>query len=96
LPSLGTRASSSTWAGGRPEWGVVSSAKADLGIRPADFEDAVVWTGSDLRTITVRADVTEELGSEVNVLFMIDAPGPEYRNGSMLDRPCQNESTDGA
>jgi hypothetical protein len=36
-----------------------------------------VWTGSDLRTITVRADVTEELGSEVNVLFMIDAPPVE-------------------
>jgi multiple sugar transport system ATP-binding protein len=36
-----------------------------------------VWTGSDPPTITVRADVTEELGSEVNVLFMIDAPPVE-------------------
>ena len=44
-----------------------------LGIRPADLEDAAVWTGSDLPTITVRADVTEDLGSEVNVLFAIDA-----------------------
>jgi multiple sugar transport system ATP-binding protein len=48
-----------------------------LGIRPADFEDAAVWTGSDLPTITVRADVTEDLGSEVNVLFMVDAPPVE-------------------
>ena len=48
-----------------------------LGIRPADFEDAAVWTGSDLPTIQVRADVTEDLGSEVNVLFMIDAPPVE-------------------
>ncbi|HET9249800.1 MAG TPA: sn-glycerol-3-phosphate ABC transporter ATP-binding protein UgpC, partial [Actinomycetota bacterium] len=48
-----------------------------LGIRPADFEDAAVWTGSDLPTIQVRADATEDLGSEVNVLFMIDAPPVE-------------------
>ena len=48
-----------------------------LGIRPADLEDASVWTGSDLPTITVRADVTEDLGSEVNVLFAIDAPPVE-------------------
>jgi multiple sugar transport system ATP-binding protein len=48
-----------------------------LGIRPADLEDAAVWTGSDLPTITVRADVTEDLGSEVNVLFAIDAPPVE-------------------
>ena len=48
-----------------------------LGIRPADLEDAAVWTGSDLPTITVRADVTEDLGSEVNVLFAVDAPPVE-------------------
>ena len=48
-----------------------------LGIRPADLEDAAVWTGSDLPTITVRVDVTEDLGSEVNVLFAIDAPPVE-------------------
>jgi multiple sugar transport system ATP-binding protein len=48
-----------------------------LGIRPADLEDAAVWTGSDLPTISVRADVTEDLGSEVNVLFAIDAPPVE-------------------
>jgi multiple sugar transport system ATP-binding protein len=48
-----------------------------LGIRPADLEDAAVWTGSDLPTIAVRADVTEDLGSEVNVLFAIDAPPVE-------------------
>jgi multiple sugar transport system ATP-binding protein len=48
-----------------------------LGVRPADLEDAAVWTGSDLPTITVRADVTEDLGSEVNVLFAVDAPPVE-------------------
>ena len=48
-----------------------------LGIRPADLEDADVWTGQDLPTIDVVADVTEDLGSEVNVLFTIDAPPVE-------------------
>jgi multiple sugar transport system ATP-binding protein len=45
-----------------------------LGIRPSDLEDAAVWRSQDLPTIEVRADVTEELGSEVNVIFTIDAP----------------------
>lgn len=44
-----------------------------LGIRPSDFEDAEVWN-SDLPTIEARADVIEELGSEVHVLFTVDAP----------------------
>jgi multiple sugar transport system ATP-binding protein len=45
-----------------------------LGIRPSDLEDTAVWHSEDLPTIEVKADVTEELGSEVNVLFTIDAP----------------------
>jgi multiple sugar transport system ATP-binding protein len=44
-----------------------------LGIRPHDFEDADIWK-SDLPTIEVKADVTEELGSEVHVIFTVDAP----------------------
>ena len=44
-----------------------------LGIRPSDFEDADVWH-KDLPTIEAHVDVTEELGSEVNVLFTVDAP----------------------
>jgi multiple sugar transport system ATP-binding protein len=44
-----------------------------LGIRPSDFEDAEVWT-RNLPTIEARVDVTEELGSEVHVLFTVDAP----------------------
>jgi multiple sugar transport system ATP-binding protein len=48
-----------------------------LGIRPSDLEDTAVWTGQDLPTITVLADVTEDLGSEVNVLFTVDAPPVE-------------------
>jgi multiple sugar transport system ATP-binding protein len=44
-----------------------------LGIRPSDLEDAAVWSNPELPTIEVTADVTEELGSEVNVLFTVDA-----------------------
>jgi multiple sugar transport system ATP-binding protein len=45
-----------------------------LGIRPSDLEDTAVWSNDNLPSIEVRADVTEELGSEVNVLFTVDAP----------------------
>ena len=45
-----------------------------LGIRPSDMEDSAVWQAGSLPTIEVTADVTEELGSEVHILFRIDAP----------------------
>jgi multiple sugar transport system ATP-binding protein len=45
-----------------------------LGIRPSDMEDAAVWRNEQLPTIDVVAEVTEELGSEINVIFTIDAP----------------------
>jgi multiple sugar transport system ATP-binding protein len=45
-----------------------------LGIRPSDMEDAKVWSDESLPTIEVVAEVTEELGSEVNVLFEVDEP----------------------
>ncbi len=45
-----------------------------LGIRPSDLDDADVRSDPDLPTIEVTVDVTEELGSEVNVLFTVDAP----------------------
>ncbi len=45
-----------------------------LGIRPSDMEDADVRHDESLPAIEVTADVTEDLGSEVNVVFTIDAP----------------------
>jgi multiple sugar transport system ATP-binding protein len=45
-----------------------------LGIRPSDFEDAAVLGDETLPSIETRVDVAEELGSEVNVLFTVDAP----------------------
>jgi multiple sugar transport system ATP-binding protein len=44
-----------------------------LGIRPSDFEDASL-ADTAWPTISVTADVTEELGSEIHVIFTIDAP----------------------
>ena len=49
-------------------------ARVIVGIRPSDMEDAAVWHESGLPTIEVAAEVTEELGSEVNVLFAVDEP----------------------
>ena len=45
-----------------------------VGIRPSDLEDADVWAASDATILDVEVDITEELGSEVNVLFTVDAP----------------------
>jgi len=43
-----------------------------LGIRPSDFEDASLADTGWAR-ISATADVTEELGSEIHVIFTIDA-----------------------
>ena len=48
-----------------------------LGIRPSDFEDAAV-ADRQWGTMQVTAGVTEELGSEINVIFTIDAPHVEH------------------
>jgi len=51
--------------------------KVILGIRPSDFEDASLGTASR-GTMRVVAGVTEELGSEIMVIFTIDAPHVEH------------------
>jgi multiple sugar transport system ATP-binding protein len=50
--------------------------KIILGIRPSDFEDSTAANGSagGWTRLQARAEVTEQLGSEINVLFLIDAP----------------------
>ena len=45
-----------------------------LGIRPSDIDDQEVRRDASLPTIEVVPDVIEELGSEVHVIFGIDAP----------------------
>jgi multiple sugar transport system ATP-binding protein len=45
-----------------------------LGIRPSDLEDADVWTGEERPVIEAPVEVIEDLGSEVNVIFTVQAP----------------------
>ncbi|MGN9844645.1 ABC transporter ATP-binding protein [Nonomuraea sp. H19] len=56
--------------------------KIILGIRPSDFEDATSAGNhaNGWATLPVKAEVTEELGSEINVLFLIDAPPVEHKD----------------
>ena len=56
-----------------PALGPFEGRSAILGIRPSDFEDTDVRANDSLPSIEVRVDVAEELGSEVNVLFTVDA-----------------------
>ena len=51
--------------------------KIILGIRPSDFEDANLGD-SKWGTMRVTAGVTEELGTEIHVIFTIDAPPVEH------------------
>jgi multiple sugar transport system ATP-binding protein len=48
-----------------------------LGVRPSDFEDAGLAEPGWAR-MPVTAGVTEELGSEIHVLFSIDAPPVQH------------------
>jgi multiple sugar transport system ATP-binding protein len=48
-----------------------------LGVRPSDFEDASLAEASWAR-MPVKAGVTEELGSEIHVIFTIEAPPVEH------------------
>jgi multiple sugar transport system ATP-binding protein len=51
--------------------------KIILGIRPSDFDDAAL-ADADWARIQVTAGVTEEVGSEIHVIFTIDAPPVEH------------------
>jgi multiple sugar transport system ATP-binding protein len=48
-------------------------------VRPSDFEDARLGDPSWGR-MPVLTSVTEELGSEVHVIFEVDAPPVEHRD----------------
>ncbi len=64
--------------------------KVILGIRPSDFEDAsLVDGGAD--TIGVVAGVTEELGSDINVIFTIDAPHVEHASIAQAAEASEEE-----
>jgi multiple sugar transport system ATP-binding protein len=49
-----------------------------LGVRPSSFEDAALAQASELPRIKAEVAVTEELGSEVNVIFTVHAPPVQH------------------
>jgi multiple sugar transport system ATP-binding protein len=64
-----------------------------LGVRPSDFEDATL-ADPEWARISARADVTEELGSEIHVIFSLDAP--PVRHASISDALTGDGSEDDA
>jgi len=58
-------------AGQRPELAPYLGSTVDVGMRPSDF---TVASEGRQATLTVLADVVEDLGTELNVLFLLDAP----------------------
>ena len=55
-----------------------------VGVRPSDFEDASIAGDGGMPRINVHVDVTEELGSEVNVIFTINAPPVTHSDAQAL------------
>jgi len=65
--------------------------KVILGIRPSDFEDASLADGSHPGKMQITAGVTEELGTEIHVIFTIDAPPVEHAD---LTKAADREDDD--
>jgi multiple sugar transport system ATP-binding protein len=61
-----------------------------LGVRPSDFEDAS-QANPEWARMHAKADLTEELGSEINVIFSIDAPPVQHKDAADLAQ----DATDG-
>ncbi len=66
----------------RPRLSAYLGHQVILGIRPADFEDARL-ADPGWPAISATAEVTEELGSEIHVLFSLQAP--PVRHASITD-----------
>ena len=66
-----------------------------LGIRPSDFEDAALGDVGR-STMRVTAGVTEELGSEIMVIFTIDAPHVEHASLAQAAEASEDEDEDEA
>ncbi|MFC3996341.1 ABC transporter ATP-binding protein [Nocardiopsis sediminis] len=64
-----------------------------LGIRPSDFEDAALSSHS-AATMEVKADVTEELGTEINVIFSVNAPPVKHDDAAALAADAAGDGED--
>ena len=62
-----------------------------LGIRPSDFEDAALADASWAR-MTATAEVTEELGSEIHVIFSVDTPPVRHASISDISDSSDDET----
>jgi multiple sugar transport system ATP-binding protein len=67
--------------------------KIILGVRPSDFEDAA-HADASWAPISVTSNVTEELGSEINVIFSIDAPPVEHADTQALAKDAAEDEED--
>jgi multiple sugar transport system ATP-binding protein len=64
---------------GKPGLDAYFGREVIIGIRPSDFEDAkLAEQGYAWAKMPVSAGVTEKLGSEIHVIFTIDAPPVEH------------------
>jgi multiple sugar transport system ATP-binding protein len=81
----------STLIDNRPGLDQYFGRKVILGIRPSDFEDATLADASWAR-MPVKVGVTEELGSEIHVIFTIDAPQVEH--SSITDAATGDDGQD--
>jgi multiple sugar transport system ATP-binding protein len=77
----------------RPEIKAYFGRDVILGIRPSDFEDASL-TEQPWPKIPAVAHVIEALGSEIHVLFFIDAPPVEHKD--VADLGPQGEEDESA
>jgi len=62
---------------GKPGLSEYLGRKVIMGIRPSDFEDASLGDATWAR-MPITVGVTEELGTEIHVIFTIDAPPVEH------------------
>ncbi|AFR10635.1 MULTISPECIES: ABC transporter ATP-binding protein [Nocardiopsis] len=66
-----------------------------LGIRPSDFSDAELDGNGDPR-VEVTAEVTEELGTEINVIFSVNAPPVRHEDAAALAKDAAGDDEESA
>ena len=76
----------------RPDLASYLNREVILGIRPSDFEDGGLADPGWAR-MQVTTSVTEELGSEVHVIFAVDAPPVEHKDAVAAADEAEDEET---
>ncbi|TDQ45719.1 ABC transporter ATP-binding protein [Actinorugispora endophytica] len=64
-----------------------------LGIRPSDFDDAE-FAAHNGSTMNIVANVTEEIGTEINVIFGVDAPPVQHEATAALAADAAGDEED--